>query len=337
MFVEGWVFLDALYMTTIVITTIGFQEVVPLDASGKVFTTIFAMICYLFLAGIISIMSSILFDIYFNKERRYRRMLQKIKNLKDHVVVCASGNLMKYIVEELIKMHVPFVLLGADEDIASVKEQFEEDKLFNKLFHALEGDPTNEEFLMKAGITYAKGLICALSEDSQNLFIAMSANSLNPRIRITSYVIKEVNTMKFDLVGVHDIVSGDYIIGRRLATSLEDKNISLFLDQAAKYSGGNLARQEKYGAKGKDPEMLLGDAILKLGSELIGKTLKEAALAERLGVLIIAARRRGNNKFHFNPNPDFLLKDGDVLISMGSLKQNDELKKLGMAGPKVEV
>jgi voltage-gated potassium channel len=327
MVLEGWSLIDALYMTIIVITTIGFQEVYPLGTSGKIFTMVFSLISYLFLAGVISVMSSILLEFYFNEHRRFRRMVRKVRRLKNHVIICGEGNVAKYVVEELRKMRETFVLIAGSETRKEVEQAYQEDKAFQRLGHILEGEPTSEEMLSNASIETAKGIVCCLDEDSRNLFAALGARKLNPTIKITSFVDDESNLKKFDLVGVHDVVSGDYILGRRLATSLQDRNISLFLEQAAKTSSSTKSPRGWLNAPPpSDDEVRIGEAKLDPDSPLCGGTLAGADISRNVGLLIIAIRSGGSDRFEFNPQPTRILAGNDVLITMGTDRQIEALQ-----------
>ena len=319
---EGWNLIDSLYMTVIIITTIGFKEVRELSVNGRIFTMVFSLMSYLFLAGVISIMSSVLIDAYFDSHRRRRKMLKKIGQLKKHTIVCGEGNIVRYVCDELISMKQPFAIIGSEEECSRIEEAYGENRAAARLLHVVSGDPSEEENLVRAGIAAAQGVICCMGEDSQNLFIAISARNLNPEARITSYVMNESNVRKFRMAGIQDAVSGDFIIGRRLASSLEDRNIPLFLDQVVRKSTG----QGEAAKKSAEADIRFSDVTVPENSFLNGLSLGSSDIARRIGLLVIAVRRTSSDVFLFNPGPDFTISSGDVLIAMGNRQQIENLE-----------
>jgi voltage-gated potassium channel len=166
------------------------------------------------------------------------------------------------------------------------------------------GDATKEETLIEAGIERAYGIITSVRNDAINLFIALTAKKLNPCIKISSYVIDEVNIKKFYHVGADDVISGDSVIGKRLGASMLNSNVALFIEQA--------------NTLGEHDSFLVGDVTLKPHSSHVNQTIREADIFRKAGLLIFALRKKNSDNFEFNPDASTLLEAGDTLITFGS-------------------
>lgn len=300
--IEGWSFLDSLYMTVIVLTTIGFQEVHPLSHGGKIFTICFSLVGYFLLAGSITLIITSIIESDYLQIRRRKRMFDKISRLRDHIIVCGAGKVGGHVTDSLVKAHKPFVLIDSDPSVferIAVREHIESRRLLS-----IAGDATKEEVLLQAGIVRAKGIITCVRNDAVNLFIALTAKKLNPSIRISSYVMDEVNISKFYHVGASDVISGDSVIGKRLGDSMLNSNVAAFIEQT------NML--------GENDSFIVGDVTLKERSPHVNHTIREADIFRKAGLLIFALRKKGSQKFSFNPDAATLLQAGDTLITFGS-------------------
>lgn len=302
---EGWSFLDALYMTMITMTTVGYGETHPLTPAGRVFTMVL-LITSIGIAGYaISTLGSFIIEGEFRRVVQGRRMDKQIAALKDHVVLCGAGHTGAYITAELYKSRTPFVIIEQDPDAIQQVQRIG-DILY------LQADATQDEVLRLAGIERAKGLVTALSEDKDNLFIVLSARSLNPRLRIVSRLIEEKNTEKLRKAGADEIVSPNAIGGLRMASLIIRPSVVSFLDEMLRVRGKTLRVEE---------------VSLSGGSPLVGKTLAEVDIGRRLGLLVMAIKSE-DREYHFNPGAQTLLKSGDVLFVIGTREQVDGLQRL---------
>ena len=309
MMLEKWNFLDSIYMTIITLTTIGFQEVHPLSSAGRIFTLVFALIGFSILAGSISILSSAIIEWRVIERYRRKKMFDKIKKFKKHIIICGAGRIGKYVILEMLKSKKEFVVI--DHEPSYIQQIIKELNLGEKDLYFIEGDATKEEILLQAGIMNAEGLISCLPEDSQNLFICLTAKSLKQNLKVTSFVIEEQNTSKFFLIGVDEVVSGNFIIGKRLALSMMNENILSFLEQVT-----YIEKQAYY----------LGNVDVKSHSSLIGKTLKDANIGHNVGLLIFAIKKAGETQYEFNPKSDHIVQTGDVMIALGSQHDLEKLE-----------
>ena len=312
MLIEGWNFLDSIYMTIIILTTIGFQEVHPLSGSGKVFTMIFSLIGFSILAGSISILSSAIIEGKVINIYRRKRMQKRISKLKKHTIICGAGHIGKHVIREIINLKEEFVVIDyAGELLQQIQSELEANSKSNEFLY-LEGDAGREEVLLQAGIEQAAGLISCLPQDAQNLLICLTAKTMNPKLKIASFVIEEQNSSKFFRIGVDEVISGNFLIGKRLALSVKNSNIISFLDQVTYIN--------------KEP-FYLEEVQLMASSPLVGKMLKETGIAKEIGLLIIAVKKQHRQKYDFNPKADTSLDAGDILITIGPEGDLEKLKK----------
>jgi len=298
-------------MTVIVITTIGFKEVKPLSHNGIIFTIIFSLLGFIGFFLSLSIFSSIILEFIILNNRSNKKMLDKISKLKNHYIICGIGKVGKNVVSSLLKLNKKLVLI----DIIDIKEIILSHLDFNnnKNIFYITGDATDENILLQAGIKNAKGLVASVRDDAINLFIALTAKKLNPDLTIASYVIEEKNISKFYSIGIDEVISGDSLIGERLALSLTNKNIFKFIEQTNIING--------------DQTFYIGDIAIKENSKFIGKSLRDTNIYREIGLLIFAIKKYNEQFYKYNPDLETILEKGDILITFGSESQISNLEK----------
>jgi voltage-gated potassium channel len=302
---EGWPLLDALYMTVISMTTVGYGETRQLSPSGRIFTMLL-LIGSIGTGGYaVSTLASFVVEGEFQRVLRGRRMDRRISNLRDHFILCGSGPTGKYVAEELYKTKTPFVVIEQDPDAI--------DQLLHigDVLH-LQGDATQDDTLLAAGIKRAKGLIAVLGEDRDNVFIVLGARSLNPHLRIVARVIDEENTEKLRKAGADEIVSANAIGGLRLASVMLRPTVVDFLDQMLRAPDHTLR-----------VEQIEVDQV----PALVGKNLKQIDVGRRTGLLVVALKPEKGG-YRFNPGAETILHRGDVLIVIGTPEQIDKFKQM---------
>ena len=214
--------LDAFYMTTITLSTVGFQEVNPLGESAKLFTVFLIAIGITTLGYGVSSITSIIVEGQIKNTFRDRKMVKAIKKLKNHIVLCGYGRLGNHAGNELEEWNKPFVIIEHDQKIA-------EDLIVrNKL--CIHGSAVEDKVLLAAGVERAEGLISALSQDTDNLFVALTARRLNPDLLIIARVEYESSEVKLISAGADRVLSPTQIAGRRMATMLINPEVINFLD-----------------------------------------------------------------------------------------------------------
>ncbi len=292
----GW--LDALYMTVITLSTVGYREVGPgLDDSGKIFT----VVLILGGAGVLAYSVKTAIEIVLDDATRHyfqqRSNLRRLDKLKDHYIVCGLGRVGRAVCEELAQEKLDFVFLDSDEQ--SVKEATE------RGWSGLLGDATEDRILIQAGIERAKGLMCCVRTDADNLMTIVTARGLVEELPISARVSDERNLEKFRRAGAVNIYSPFSLVGRRLARAMTQPRVSQLLDLAFE--------QANY-------DLTISEYPVPAHSDLVGKTLVESGFRGRFGAVILALIREDRSILH-NPAIDTLFRANDILVVLGTPTQ----------------
>ena len=302
--VEGWGWLDALYMTVITITTVGFHEVHAMSAGGRVFTMVLAMggVFTAFYAGVEFIRAVVTGEILTVLGRQ--RMESRLEKLSGHFVVCGFGRMGRLVAEEFSSAGLPFVVVDRDP---KVLEGFD-------IPHGipLVGDATADDVLRRAGVERAHALVTAAASDADNLFITMSARLINERLVIVARAEGEGAEVKLRRAGASRVVSPYTIGGHRVAQAVLRPNAMDFIELATRTGHSELQIEEVEVAP---------------GSALVGRSIKASPVRSELGIIIVAIKKPGA-KMAFNPSPDTALEAGDVLITLGHRQQLDRLEEM---------
>lgn len=292
--------IDALYMTVITISTVGFGEVIPLSQGGKVFT-IFLIIMG---TGTLAYTASQFVDYVVAGELRNlfgrKKMESKIDALKDHYILCGFGRMGRIIADKLEANKVPFVVIDPKPRNS---ETAETEYLF------ITGDATHENVQIKAGIMHAKGLITVVDQDVTNLYIVLTAKGLNRNLYVVSKCAQEEAYSKLVWAGADKIVSPYTIGGESIAQSIVKPNVTDFMEMAMGHSGYHIMVEE-VGIKERSP--------------LDGVSVKESNIRKH-GIIVVAIKKK-NSAFIYNPGPDELLAAGDTLISLGRKEDFESLE-----------
>ncbi len=301
---EGWGPLDALYMTVITLATIGYREVHPLDPVGKVFTIVLIIfgVAIVFWAGA-SLVEAVVGEQIWHALQR-KRMEKRISRLRDHFIVCGFGRMGQQIVKDLQREGVPHAVIERNP------EQLP--KLIAQDIPFVEGNASDDKALRAAGIERAKGLITVAPSDEDNVFITLSARALNPRLFIVARSIMEDNEDKLRMAGADRVMSPYVMGGRRMALAVLRPNVMDFLELATHSDGANMSIEE---------------LTLTAGSEAIGRPVHEFGVCSQGTGAMIVAVKTAAGKLIANPPPDEVLREGDVLIVLGTPDQLSATEK----------
>ncbi len=300
--VEGWGFFDALYMTIITITTVGYHEVHDLTQPGRVFSMALMLsgvgtMFYIFGVVAKAVLEGELRDILGRK-----KLTKKIENLKNHYIVCGYGRMGSIICNELSHNKAPFVVLEGDPEIVA---SMDADTL------TLQGDATQDSVLKEAGIDRAKGLISVLSSDANNLYVVLSARGLNQNLRIVARASDEGAEQKLKRAGADSVVSPYFIGGLRIAHTLIKPAVVDFIEFATR--SGNL-------------ELQMEEVKVPASSPIVHQSLHESGIDKNLGIIIVAIKR-DSGEMEFNPTSSSKIETGDILIAMGETKRLQALEE----------
>ncbi|HMK60949.1 MAG TPA: potassium channel protein [Dissulfurispiraceae bacterium] len=300
--IEGWDFLDSLYMTIITLTTVGYREVHELSRSGMIFTMILLMLgvgtfLYALSAGAQMIVEGELQDLFGRK-----RLEKKIKELKGHYIVCGYGRMGKIICRELKAEHVPFVAIEKNGEFHAKPDEL----------LGIAGDATNDDILKEAGIERARGLISVLPSDALNLYVVLSARELNPQLHIVARAGEEGSENKLLRAGADKVVSPYHIGGLRIAHTILRPAVVDFIEFATKT--GNI-------------ELQMEEVTIVEGSKLAGQSLDQCGIGRELGVIVVGIKR-STGEMRFNPTSRSTIKAGDTLIALGEISKLKVLESM---------
>lgn len=304
MYIEGWTFLDALFMTSITLTTVGFGETHPLSHAGRIFTLVILFLGMGVIVSGASVVTSFVVDGELQEILRRRKMKKTIGRMRNHTIICGAGRTGMHVITEMKHMKVPFVVVEA------VKPLVEE--LRRHGHHVVEGDAALEETLSEAGIERAGRLITCLTNDKDNLFVVLTARSMNPKVRIVARFVDDHSAEKFRKAGVDALVSPNAIGGLRMASVALRPAVVSFLDKMLRSGDGTLRVEQ---------------ATVQVGSRLANKTLREARIPETTGVLVTALVK-DNDEYKFNPPESTRLAPGQTIIVMGEIDRVKKLKEM---------
>lgn len=307
MAIEGWSYTEALYMTIITISTVGFQEVKALSDAGRLFTGVLILSGVLLIATGVNFIFSSIIEGTFAEVFRRQRMDKKISRMTEHFIICGLGVVGEDIVQEFIRTKAKFVVIEKDN---GVMQQFINE--YPKMLYVT-GDATDDDQLKCAGIEKAKGIIAALGNDADNLYICLTARSLNPKLRIISRVLDSGSTDKLKKAGADYVFSPEKIGGVHLASAALRPTVMSFLDAII---------------RGEHINLVLDEVTAQAKSAVAGKTLRDSGISRNIGIVIPAIKSAELNKLTFNPSSDTVINPGDTLISFGTPDQLNQLKKM---------
>lgn len=304
--IESLSFLDSLYMTIITVFTVGFRELrEPMSPLGQVFTI------FIILGGVGSVLYSftkiaeIVYEGAVNKIWRRKRMEKAIQKLKDHYIICGHGRLGNIVRERLKEENLPHVVIDSSEEgLAELREK--KDCLY------IEGDATNEEVLILAGIKRAKAVAALLATDADNLYLVMTVKMINPSLFVLSKVTSEEAERKIIQIGANKVVSPYKESALKIAQGLIRPTLVDFLDLIIRRS---------------ELSLLMEEIVVKKNAMVVNRTLADCDIRRKANVIVVAIKKPGQ-AIVFNPSPDMNIEPGDTLLVLGSTEDLSLFEKI---------
>lgn len=311
MFIEDLDFHEAFFMTVITISTVGFKMVKEeVSIPGMYFTAVLIIFSFGIFAYVVTNITRYVVDGAFHHYYRSNRMRRKIEKLKDHVIVCGYGRNGKQVVQELTQHKYSIVVVDNDE-------QAIEQVMSNSELCYIPGDATNDEVLEQCKVGNAKALITTLPVDADNLFIVLTARSLNSNITIISRASDDHSDKKLKRAGATNVIMPDKIGGQRMAKLVAQPDVVEFLEFIMLQSAENVLLEEI------DCD--------KLAMCFEGKSIRELDVRNESGANIIGLKRT-DNTFIINPLPEVILSSADKVFALGTQRQISRLKDLITVG-----
>ena len=305
MAIEGYSFMEALYMTTIAITTVGFSEVRPLSDPGRLFTIFLLITSWITFAWALARITQFAITGEINKYFKTRKNMKAITQLNNHVILCGFGRNGQQAARTLKNHNMPFVVIEKEEESMEKALPF-----FPELIY-LVGDGTDDDLLKKAGIEKAIALITALPVDAHNVFIVLSARGLNQKLQIISRASEESSFPKLRKAGADNVIMPDKIGGSHMATLVSKPDVIEFMDFLSSEDGESVNMESV-------PYELLPPSIKD-------KPLKVVMEWNKTGVNCLGIKNR-EGKFIINPPDETLVTEGCKVIVFGTRSQIAEMK-----------
>jgi voltage-gated potassium channel len=300
---EEYTWLEALYMTVITLSTVGFREVRPLSTTGQIFTILLlagglGAVFYTAVAVVEKVVEGE-FQQFFGR----RRMQKRIETLTDHYLVCGFGRIGEVVCRELASKPVPFVVLEQQEERVREAEAAQ--------YLVLQGDATEEKTLLAAGIMRAKGLFAALTTDAGNVFITLTAKELNPALFVVARAENERSERTLLRSGADKVISPYAMGGHRMAQAALRPAVVDIIDLATHHYS---------------LELQLEEIGVPASSPCKGMTLQDSHLWAQPGIIIVAIKR-ASGKMLFNPGSEETIEAGDSVVALAEAPQLKEIER----------
>lgn len=303
MLIEGWSFMDALYMTVITIATVGYGEVQPVSMQGRVFTVVLILLgvgYFLYVAGGI---------IQFLVEGRIRLVLGRrkldtqINKLSGHFIICGYGRIGRVLARFLIEKYVDVVVI---ERNGSRIANMDEDGILY-----LVGEATDENVLVKAGIHRAKGLMTAVGTDADNVFLVLIAKQLNRNLFVVARADQNSSKKTLMAAGADKVISPYDVGARRMAHAILRPTVIKFLEMAF---------------ADERTDILVEEIHVRPNSELVGLSLMDSGIRKNYDLMIIVIRKPDDSMV-FNPKADTIIEAHDIMVVVGSAKNLKQVER----------
>lgn len=298
-YIDGYSWLNALYMTIITVGTVGFGEIQPLSDAGKLFTIFLIIASIGTVAYYITMVTRLLLDGEWRRQYRLFRQSKKLQRMENHVIVCGHGRNGRQACDVLRRNGIPFIVVEQRQHL--VGEAEEDAELI------IPGDATKDEVLVEAGIMRARALISALPNDADNLFVVLTARQLCPDLVIISRASDDHSIKKLKIAGATNVIMPDKLGGAHMASLVMIPDVQEFLSMLS----------TSYNDRFQVAELEVREAV----------NLGELNLWQRTGCNVIGVKQT-DGKYRRNPQPDYIAMKGERLIVMGSREVIDKARQL---------
>ena len=304
-FISNYTWIDAVYMTVITITTVGFAEVNPLDTQSKLFTIFLILASVVVLGYAISIITEYILSKNNFEDIKQRKMQKKINAMSNHIIICGYGRNGKQAAKKLIAYNKPFVVIERNRDMI--------DKFQDEDIPFVFGNANEDEVLFEAGIEKASTLISALPSDADNLFVVLSARQINKEMCIISRASQETSYNKLKLAGANNVILPDKIGGDHMASLVVIPDLVEFIDNLGIVGERNINIEE-----------VKVEQLYNASQEL---TIKDLDLRRKTGCTVIGFKAP-DNSYLINPEASIVLQKDSHLIVLGRPEQISKLRAL---------
>ncbi|MGC8602836.1 MAG: potassium channel family protein [Desulfomonilaceae bacterium] len=302
MLIEHWTFLEALYMTVITISSVGYGEVHRLSDAGRIFTMFLIFFGFGIMGYFLVSASRLIIEGEVQKIFTRRHFMKAIEKIKDHFIVCGFGRMGAFICHQFHARGIPFVVVEKDQET-----QF---KIMEAGYFLSPGDATQESVMLGANIKAARGLVSVLDSDAANVYVVLTARELNSNLEIIARAGEEGAHKKLMRAGATRVISPYQVGGMRMVMAILKPEVMNFLEVAMDHRDLNIEIEE---------------IKVMEGSAYSGKSLIDTDIRKDLNLIIIAIKKP-NDKMVFNPGPHNIIEENDTLIAMGEKNSLEALR-----------
>ena len=302
---SGYTWLDAIYMTVITITTVGFGEVKPLDPQAKIFTVFLILTSVVIVGYAITVITEYILSKNNVDELKQKKMQKKIDTYKNHIIICGFGRNGKQAASKLVAYKKQFVVIERNKELTET--------FLNEEVPFIIGNANDDEVLFQAGIERASTLICALPNDADNLFVVLSARQINKNIRIISRASQETSYNKLKLAGANNVIMPDKIGGDHMASLVVVPDLIEFIDNLSIVGKSNINIEEI--------------SVEKLIDSNNKQTIRDLDLRKKTGCTVIGYKD-ANGEYIVNPEAELELVPNSKVIVLGRPEQIQKLNAI---------
>ena len=305
MLIEDYNAPDAFYMTVITVSTVGFGELHTLSPLGRMFVAFYILFNLVVVAYLVSALSTFIFDGELRKIFKMYRVDQEIKRFSGHVILCGFGRNGRKAHHDLLMNGARVVVIEKEEQLLKNMGEDYGDATSQRIM-AVIGDATSDLVLKQAGVERASALITALPSDADNVFVALSARALNPRLNIIARASYKTSKSKLISAGANSVVMPDEIGGSHMANLVVRPEVIRFLDLISGLSADKLRLEEL--------------SFAQMRRDRQGQSIRDLDIRSRTGATIIGLRQ-SEGSLMVSPSADYVPAAGDVLLVLGSEAQ----------------
>jgi voltage-gated potassium channel len=300
---EGWDFFDALYMTVTTLSTVGYGEVHPLTHIGRLYNMVLILSGMGVMLYIVGSLARVLIEGEIRSALGKRKLIKHIRRLKNHYIICGFGRIGEIIARHLKERGMSMVVVDKESELSTRLEELG--------YYFIAGDATRDEVLLEAGIERAKGLVAVVSSDADNVYIVLTARSLNPQLFIVARGEEPGSEQKLLRAGANKVESPYHMGGQKMANIILHPTVVTFMELAM-----------KEGVEWSMEEIAVGQT-----SALLGVPLSDSGIRQKLDLILVAIKR-ADGEMLFNPSHDTTILAGDTLIALGLRKNLDALEEM---------
>ncbi len=299
-FIENFSWLDSFYTSAQTVTTVGYGDLAPVTAAGRVFAIL------LMLTGVgtvlfgLTVLAQAVIQSEMVEALSQRRKIKEMEKLEGHYIVCGAGRVGRRIIRNLEHQELPHVIIERNENRLS--------ELDPNSTHVIVGDATSEENLIRAGVTNAKGLASCLPDDAANVYVVLTARGLNPDLHIVARAVEEQAEPTLIRAGASRVVAPTIIGSQSMARALLKPAIADFMDSIV----------------AETLDLVFEEVAIDSGSQYAGRILRDTNIMSELSLIVVAIRRK-DGVLTFQPNGETEINDGDLLIVIGKAESVQRL------------